>query len=188
MKTINETKKDSIWNWARYIVITYCFVFGVKSEYPILKWSLAVPTILIFLIFLLRKKTLSITVDNNIVIVKYNYGFLNLRLKTQEFTADEITNFTVSATAREEFYTIEISDGKEKNALMKFKDLKNRVIAIEILKDILESQDIKLKIYTNIYDPSSDFLKELILKKYSLNHNKFKSEIYFDGKKYLQKI
>ncbi len=182
MTTVNETKKtaDDEWIWVLIIFafLTFCLFFIDNLLGRVIVGSVLAWLLLIFL----QKRTLKLTVDNDNIIVEQSIGWFINRIKKTELDSKDINYFSIWGPR---YYTLEFGDKKGNRTVMQFMDVNNRSEAIKLLLPILQENSIKLDIYTTIYDPAFEDLKQLIENKYSETPNKFNSRFRFDGRKYL---
>lgn len=186
MKTISERTKYGSSELITLIVLQgvfiYCIIVSSNSLVQFWFWP-----ILLFNTFnLLRPKTLELTIDDKNIIIKKNKGFFKLGITTDCFEIDKIKVISIigGPNSRHSWHTIEFTDTNNVSSDIVFIVFENRIEAVNSLKSILEKPNVSLRLFTDIYDPQSEYFKTLIFKKYSLIHDKFKINIHFDKGKY----
>ena len=186
MKTITERTKygsnELITLLALECFFIYCIILSLNSNVQFWFWPL-----FIFNTFhLLRPKTLSLTIDDKNIIIKKNKGFFKLGVTTDCFEIDKIKIISIlgGPNSRHSWHIIKFTDTNNVSSDIVFIDFENRIDAVNSLKSILEKPNVSLRLFTDIYDPQSEYFKTLIMKKYSLIHDKFKININFDKGKY----
>ncbi len=188
MKTIVESTKfgkgDLFWLLVLECISIYYVVFAPINNFGTFCFLTA---LIVNSYVLLRPKTLSIEIDDKIIIIKKNRGFLKLAVSTDIIEIDKIKTISITGGPNNRYkrYSVEFTDINNVNSDIEFVVFQNRIDAVNAIKNILEKQNVSLRLVTDIYDPQSEYFKTLIINKYSLIHDKYKTTIHFDKGKYL---
>ncbi len=186
MKTISERTKYGSSELITLIVLQGVFIYCIISSSNSLVQFWFWPILLLNTFNLLRPKTLSLTIDDKNIIIKKNKGLFKLGVTTECFEIEKIKIISIvgGPNTRHNRHTIEFTDTNNISCDIVFIVFQNRIDAVNSLKSILEKPNVSLRLFTDIYDPQSEYFKTLILNKYSLIHDKFKINIHFDKGKY----
>ena len=189
MKTIVERTKFGKGDLITLLVLESIFIYFIfvsRNDFGFAHFCLWT-MLLVNGFVLLRPKTLSITIDDENIIIKKNRGFFKLAVSTDIIEIDKIKIISITGGPINRYnrYSVEFTDLNNINSDIEFVVFQNRIDTVNAIKNILEKQNVSIRLVTDIYDPQSEYFKTLIFNKYSLTHDKFKTIIHFNKGKYL---